>query len=179
MAKTSIKDEYTNRTIIALEKTAGAGGAIAAVPSAFDESDKVGILIRRFEVHFDYDNTMDIDTDNDRAYWGLSFTGTVPALNYFGPEDTGYLCSVGLEVIYVGTPANCILFEHPIVKDLTWMKNGGLLVHPTALYVWIATQTGWGASLDSVFVIYYDKVSLTDTMYQELMQVQIFTSKLA
>lgn len=179
MATSTLKDDYTNRVIVALEKSNAAGGAIVQVPSAFDESDQVGVIIRRFEVHFDYDNPFEIDTDNDRCYWGLSFVGKVPDLNYYSPEDSGYLCSVGLEAVYVGTPANALLFQHPIVKDLSWMKGGGLLVHPTALFCWIATQTGTASSIDSVFIIYYDKIKLSGNRYQELLQTQILTSKLA
>jgi len=182
MAKTVTKfDEYSQRVYVEVTcPAAGAGNTIEPIPSSFTDRDPVGALIRKWEVHVSAGQNINhlafMSAGADVCYFGLSFAGVVPATNIFEPQDVGYIDSFRLEADIIATAAGLITknLMYPLTRGFTDLKEGGFLVHPAVLYAWIGAEDNVSAGgVDFTFIVWYDLISLTDKLYQELWQSQI------
>jgi hypothetical protein len=176
----SWKDDYDQRVVAYVGKAAAAGHTYQLVESGLNVTDDLVMCIKK--VLWYPTNTNDLFdvflNPGERLYYWLAFVPNPPnSANYFASNSAGLLHQQAWEGRSVA-PEISKMLTIPWEMDFTWRKGGGMLAHPSLLYV----GCGWDDALNNAFYsyveIFYELIKVSDNMNRELLQQMLLVNKI-
>lgn len=127
--------------------------------------DKVGIVISRIEYYFG--SLANLNSSGDWVMAGLAVTKSVSDITDI--EDPTILDSCCYTRLDIGTAASGLVLERPVIRDLSTLPGGGILVSPNPLYG-IMDSLGAGGVMGVSIRMYYTMRELAADEYWQLVE---------
>lgn len=160
-----ISDAYANLAAINLTMS----GADTLTFDKFDfpvsVMEKVGLLISRIEYFFL--NLSQLNSSGDYAVAAITVSKNTASL--IDIEDPTIIDSARVLRFDVGAAASGFFYDQPVIRDLSTLPGGGLLVAPNPLYV-AENSVGAGAALGVAVRMYYTLKDLKPDEYWQLVE---------
>jgi len=171
MAGKSLKDVYGQVAALSCVESVAGTAVYTQFDSSINSNERLMMLIHKVEYFIDPANLQLILDSTDRIRFGLSMwslgAGVAPLYNSSGVLDFNTIGVINYGAASNGQP---LLLEHQ--KDFTSNPGGGLISHPSNLFLFVV-----GISLASVVGVYarvhYTTLPLKDSDYAELYNMQI------
>lgn len=158
-------DKYANIAAVKFMLAVAGTAAFEKFDFPFSVMDKVGLLISRLE--YFVLNVSALAADEDKWFGALTVSKNTPSLDDI--EDPTIIDSLRFVREDFGVAASGSTFQQPIIRDLSTMPGGGLLVAPNPLYVACDTD-GPAAAMGIGLRMYYTTVSLSADDYWQLVE---------
>lgn len=167
-------DEYPQFITGSVDCLAVAGGDIEKVPTAYSPKDRIGLLLQSMEFEFARSKMMkDYFNPSNIFSIGLSFLATLPTTSYgYQLDDVGLLAIVSKEFIELDL-RTFDMHDRIFFKDFSQYKGGGIICHPSSLYVWNAHEAAGSGNTTIKYRIGYNTIVLDEAMYRELWELRV------
>ena len=174
MKTKSKTDVELNRVIVydAVNFTgAGHAQASAQVPTGVSPTSHTGLRIKFVQWRFGFLYTA-LDADTTNLFYGLSEVDTGPQDYGYDPDSKGLITYNQIIRTDPGTAATSGE-DVSIRSEIFWEKftdqpGQGILVQPSALYIWTGCENGnLGSTLDVWATIWYLYEEMSDATYRE------------
>lgn len=167
MAKAG-NDSYANYAIISVSESAANTLTFKKLETGISLSEKVAWLINRIEYILSPLNAATFNADGDALLFGLAVSS---AFVTPGLVETTIIDYNSVARHDFGAAASMHWDHMPIVKDLSQLPGGGLLVPPTPLYLY-GMGVGLTAATATVARLYYSLITLQVEQYWELVEAR-------
>lgn len=131
MAGKSLSDAYSNLAAIGFTMSAANTLTFEKFDFPVSVMDKVGLLISRIEYFFMV--LAELNSSGDYAVGAITVSRNTPSL--IDIEDPTLIDSARVMRFDLGAAASGFFYDEPIIRDLSTLPGGGLLVAPNPLYV--------------------------------------------
>lgn len=160
------KDTYANLAYGSAIEAAAGTMAFSEIQTGVAIFEKVAWLINRIDYFFSKTYVNLILDNADAVSGGLTTSNTLVA---FELSDPSLLDMHSIGAYNLGAAASGALYPNPIVKDLSGLPGGGILVPPSPIYVAVR-----GISLAAVMKvemrIHFTFINLKPEEYWELVE---------
>lgn len=161
----TVTDKFSN--FAALMVTMAAANTLKTEKFNFPYSvaDRIAIIINRIEY---YPGALgQLDTTTDYALFGLLASSSI--VDPLNQADPILVDSMSLTRYDQGAAAASTYHQLPLVKDLSALPGGGLIVAPAPLYAFM-TSGGAGAAMSCRFKLFYTYVELVAEEFWQLVE---------
>lgn len=175
MAKAK-EDTYANVATITVIESAANTLTFKKLETGISLQEKVAWLISRIEYYLSNTFASLFGAASDIAHMGLSVTNLATTYaSYASFTDPALLDKQTVELANFAAAGTGIFITKPMIKDLSTLPGGGILVPPAPLYGW-AQGEGIGAAISLVIKLYYTQIPLTVDDYWQLVEARRFLS---
>jgi hypothetical protein len=163
MAKTQIKDEYSNKAYGTITESAANTLTFAEIPTNVDVMSKLAWVIHRIEWYLSVTQMTKLAAADDLIQVALTSSAQLSSLGLSSPAVVDLL-EVALlfstAVAYTEVP-------NPRIRDFSAMPGGGIIIAPRPLYLAIK-GTSLATALTASARIHYTRRELQAEEYLEL-----------
>ncbi len=165
MATSKSKDKFANVAAIQPYETAAGTLAVAKFAFPFSIQDKMALVINRIEY---WPLVLaNLNSVSDYVTFGLIAAPSI--VDFTNQQDPVLIDSSRVARYDYGAAASGELFTMPIIKDLSTLPSGGLLVAPSPLYG--AVQSNGAAGVMGCWIkFFYSYMELATDEYWELVE---------
>jgi len=162
------KDKFVNMATIQLTESAANTLTFKKLETGISLFEKVAWIIHRVEYLFSAASYATFNGSGDVVEYGLAASDQITALAITNAAviDYGFLARLDL-----GTAASGNFYESPLIRDLTTLPMGGILVPPNPLYLAVK-GTGLSAATILTARFFYTTYVLTPDDYWELVEAR-------
>lgn len=160
------QDKYANVILQTCTMSAANTLTFSEVNIGLSTFDRIGMLVSRLEYMASSTTYQELTSGADIAQVGLVGSDQVTSI---GSTTRGVYDKTEWTTIPHGTPASADILVFPVIKDLSGLPGGGLLIPPRPLYL-AATTGGFAAAGTFYLRLYFTTIQLKDSDYFELLE---------
>jgi len=168
MADKSGMDKFANQAIITVTETATDTLTFKKLETGVSLTEKVAWIINRVEYIINNFTASLFNSSGDAIKFGLSVSNAFASASF---DEQAIIDYNLVQRADFGTAASGGFMELPIIKDLSSLPSGGILVPPVPLYGF-AQGVGLAAASTVACRIYYTLLPLAIDQYWELVEAR-------
>lgn len=169
MAAGASNDKFANYAVLTCTESAANTLTFKKLETGISLTEKVGWIINRIEYYLTHLNTTVFNAAGDAFYYGLALSNgfSVPAV------DRNEIIDYNQHEfqIYGAAASTGEFVRRPLVKDLSTLPGGGILIPPAPLYLY-AMGSGLTAANGVTARIHYTMISLKTEEFWELVEAR-------
>lgn len=165
MAKSGGSDLFANAAVITVTETAANTLTFKKLETGISLFEKIAWIIHRVEYFHSFGITQFAD-EGDSLGFGLTTTDQLTTVAITNAAVIDINSIIKYED---GAPATSWALRYPVVKDLTTLPSGGIIVPPNPLYAY-AQGTGLASAATVNAKLYYTTRALSPDEYWELVE---------
>lgn len=162
------QDKFANVAIISCTESAANTLTFQKIETGVSIQEKVAWIINRLEYFITAPAAAIFNGDSDEFRFGLCVSKAITQVTLDDPTVLDINCITRLDY---GAAANALLNYRPLIKDLSTMPGGGLLVSPNPLYAF-AKGSGLASAMEVIVRMHYTGFVMTTEDYWDLVETR-------
>ncbi len=161
-----IKDSWAQVAAVSVTEASAGTAAYTKFAFPFSIMDKMALVLNRIEYVF---GLSQLNSGGDYCIMGLTVSNTVP--NLLALNDPLIVDQSRVDRYDMGTAAASVLRDSPVIRDMSTLPGGGLLVAPSPLYG-VIISAGASGVMSGYIRMYYTYIELATDEYWQLVEAR-------